>query len=141
MKLFNTTWSGEATCDDETAEFTDDGDGNLETLEDDKHEGGEDEELADEAAVEEGGVEDDNIKELDELSHDEWNKVLEETALVHEAVAKVCLQILNPKNFAFGYQLFYLFRFENYHLPSSIQQPSLSQLGITCALCCSSRKG
>ena len=72
LKLFNIVWSSEAMCDNETDEFTDNGDGNLATLEDDEYEGGEDEELAnEEAAVEEGGVEDDNIEELDELSHND----------------------------------------------------------------------
>jgi len=33
--------------------------------------------------------EDDNIDELEELNKDEWNQVLQETAVVHETITKV----------------------------------------------------
>ena len=40
--------------------------------------------------VDEEDGEDNNINELGELSEDEWAKVLEDTAGVHETVTKVC---------------------------------------------------
>ncbi len=91
MKPFNIALSHQQSGDNE---FTDD-----------EPEGGYasyEEELADEAEGKEIEVEDYDIKELDELCQVEQNKVLEETAVVREAVTKVCVQILKLKVFAFG---------------------------------------
>ena len=89
LKPFNVALSGPATGDDE---FNEDEDRNMITLANEENDIGDEEELNEEADVEDIDVEDDDIDELDELHHNERNKLLKETTLVHEVVTKVCIQ-------------------------------------------------
>ena len=89
LKPFNVALSGLATSDDE---FNEDEDGNMTTLANEENDIGDNEELNEEADVEDVDVKDDDIDELDELHHNEWNKLLKETTLVCEVVTKVCIQ-------------------------------------------------
>jgi len=72
LKPFNIGLSGKATDDDNDPTMVEDDDE------------GDKEEQADE-----DDYEDDNIDELEELSKDEQNQVLQETAAVHETITKV----------------------------------------------------
>ena len=89
LKPFNVALSGPATSDDE---FNEDEDQNMITLANEENDIGDEEELNEEADVEDADVKDDDIDELDKLHHNEQNKLLKETALVHEVVTKVCIQ-------------------------------------------------
>jgi hypothetical protein len=91
LKPFNIGLSGKAADDDD--KFTQDDDGDPVMSEDEEEDEGDEEEQADDE-----DNEDDNIDELKELSEDEQNQVLQETAVVRETVTKVS----NPIMFAFS---------------------------------------
>jgi hypothetical protein len=83
LKPFNTAIPGKAMENDDAT--TQDHDDDHAILEDDSEEEGEDEEGIDV----EDDVEDDNVNELQELSEDEREQVLEETTVVCETITKV----------------------------------------------------
>jgi len=86
LKPFNIGLSGKAT--DDNNELTQDDDNDPAMVGD----GGDKEDEEEQAS--EDNDEDDNIDELEELNEDEWNRVLQETAVVHETVTKVSNPIL-----------------------------------------------
>jgi len=119
LKPFNIGLSGKTTDDDD--EITQDND-ILATFKDDE-EGKEDEEDEEEQADNEDNK-NDNIDEL------------EETVAVRNAVTKVSGKC-SPSHC----KLFYLSRYKNLRLPSSIQPRSLFLLGAASAASCISRNG
>ena len=86
LKPFNIGLSGKAT--DDNNELTQDDDNDPAMVGD----GGDKEDEEEQAS--EDNDEDDKIDELEELNEDEWNRVLQETAVVHETVTKVSNPIL-----------------------------------------------
>ena len=135
MKPFNIGLSGKATDDDD--ELTQDDDNDLAMVENDEDEGNE-EEQADEDDDDEDDEDDDNIDELEKLSEDEQNRVLQETTVVRETITKVSNPILKQKMFAFS---LHLSRFENFHLRSFIRPQSLSLPGTVSVTSWISRTG
>ena len=135
LKPFNIGLSGKATDDDD--ELTQDDDNDLAMVENDEDEGNE-EEQADEDDDDEDDEDDDNIDELEKLSEDEQNRVLQETMVVHETITKVSNPILKQKMFAFS---LHLSRFENFHLRSFIRPQSLSLPGAVSVTSWISRTG
>jgi hypothetical protein len=97
---------------------------------------GEEEEEEEEGVVEDD-VEDDNIDELQELSEDERERVLEETAVVRETVSKVRYE---QKMFAV-FVTNSTYRCDNCRSPSFILPPSLSLLGAASAVSSNSKNG
>ena len=84
---FNPALSYKETQDDEMSKGDDDDLLLPEHEEEDSKEDGKEDVEED---VDEKDDEDDNINKLGELSEDEWAKVLEDTAGVHDTVTKVC---------------------------------------------------
>ena len=135
LKPFNIGLSGKATDDDD--ELTQDDDNDLAMVENDEDEGNE-EEQADEDDDDEDDEDDDNIDELEKLSEDEQNRVLQETTVVRKTITKVSNPILKQKMFAFS---LHLSRFENFHLRSFIRPQSLSLPGAVSVTSWISRTG
>ena len=130
LKPFNIGLSGKATDDDD--ELTQDDDNDLAMVENDEDEGNEEEQ------ADEDDDDDDNIDELEKLSEDEQNRVLQETTVVRETITKVSNPILKQKMFAFS---LHLSRFENFHLQSFIRPQSLSLPGAMSVTSWISRTG
>ena len=130
LKPFNIGLSGKATDDDD--ELTQDDDNDLAMVENDEDEGNKEEQ------ADEDDDDDDNIDELEKLSEDEQNRVLQETTVVRETITKVSNPILKQKMFAFS---LHLSRFENFHLQSFIRPQSLSLPGAVSVTSWISRTG
>jgi hypothetical protein len=88
LKPFNAAISS-STTDDAAAQDVDDDDQAAYADDEEDERGEEEEEEEDVEGVVEDDVEDDNIDELQELSEEERERVLEETAVVRETVSKV----------------------------------------------------
>ena len=136
LKPFNIGLSGKATDDDD--ELTQDDDNDLAMVENDEDEGNEEEQADEDDDDEDDDDDNDNIDELEKLSEDEQNRVLQETTVVRETITKVSNPILKQKMFAFS---LHLSRFENFHLRSFIQPQSLSLPGAVSVTSWISRTG
>jgi hypothetical protein len=131
LKPFNVGLSGNVMDDDNQS--TQDDDGDLVMVEDDKDEEDEEGQAKDKDDEDD---EDDNINELEELSEEEQCQVLQETAVVRETVTKVSNHEAEDVRISL---LTILSRFENFRLRSSTRPQLLFLLGAASAARCISR--